>query len=263
MMCTGSLGQPRRLRGLIQHLHSTARWQTLGTCKNRVLVLFPHSASHLLREPICCPPRRVGPTHTMADSPPSTPDTPRTASPLPSERDLARAFSPSSDDAPTAEMQAHAEGAWMSAPAPSMVNATESAEQGVESKGKEKATKGPLKLLDLPMDILKEIIHQVSRAGLRAAPCRCGTVYADQQLNSFHTQTTSPRSASATRPSIVSRSRAYTRVSTLCGRTRAPTTSLAPAWTPLPMVWRHWSWATTASPTRTGCDYRDRRQLPY
>lgn len=29
-------------------------------------------------------------------------------------------------------------------------------------KGKEKARKGPLRLLDLPVDILKEIIHQVS-----------------------------------------------------------------------------------------------------
>lgn len=29
-------------------------------------------------------------------------------------------------------------------------------------KGKERAAKGPLKLLDLPVDILKEIIHQVS-----------------------------------------------------------------------------------------------------
>jgi hypothetical protein len=28
-------------------------------------------------------------------------------------------------------------------------------------KGKEKAAKGPLRLLDLPVDVLKEIIHQV------------------------------------------------------------------------------------------------------
>lgn len=41
-----------------------------------------------------------------------------------------------------------------------------SAAQGDEasnkaSKGKEKAAKGPLRLLDLPVDILREIIHQV------------------------------------------------------------------------------------------------------
>jgi len=29
------------------------------------------------------------------------------------------------------------------------------------SKGKEKAVKGPLRLLDLPVDVLKDIIHQV------------------------------------------------------------------------------------------------------
>jgi hypothetical protein len=31
-------------------------------------------------------------------------------------------------------------------------------------KGKEKARKGPLGLLDLPVDILKEIIHQVRQS---------------------------------------------------------------------------------------------------
>jgi hypothetical protein len=107
----------------------------------------------------------------MTDSPLSTPGTPTTASPLPSDRNLTRCFSPLQDDAHTAEMQGHGEGVWTSAPTPSVVNATASAEQAMEAKGKEKAPKGPLKLLDLPMDILKEIIHQVSRRGLRAAPC--------------------------------------------------------------------------------------------
>ena len=37
-------------------------------------------------------------------------------------------------------------------------------------KGKEKAGKGPLRLLDLPVDILKEIIHQVSRSGCADTP---------------------------------------------------------------------------------------------
>jgi hypothetical protein len=32
-------------------------------------------------------------------------------------------------------------------------------------KGKEKAATGPLKLLDLPVDVLKEIIHQVRVGG--------------------------------------------------------------------------------------------------
>jgi hypothetical protein len=107
----------------------------------------------------------------MADSPLSTPGTPTTASPLPSDRNLTRTFSPSHDDAQTGDMHGHADGVWTSAPAPGVVNATESAEQAMEPKGKEKATKGPLKLLDLPMDILKEIIHQVSRGVLCAAPC--------------------------------------------------------------------------------------------
>jgi hypothetical protein len=55
---------------------------------------------------------------------------------------------------------------WTNAPAPSAVSAHASAEQVTVPKGKEKAAKGPLKLLDLPMDILKEIIHQVSEHGM-------------------------------------------------------------------------------------------------
>jgi hypothetical protein len=51
------------------------------------------------------------------------------------------------------------------------VDARASAEQVMAPKGKEKAARGPLKLLDLPMDILKEIIHQVSRSIISAAPC--------------------------------------------------------------------------------------------
>lgn len=37
------------------------------------------------------------------------------------------------------------------------------ADEAVDSvtKGKEKAAKGPLRLLDLPVDVLKDIIHQV------------------------------------------------------------------------------------------------------
>jgi hypothetical protein len=38
-------------------------------------------------------------------------------------------------------------------------------------KGKEKAAKGPLRLLDLPVDILKEIIHQVHTRPLESHGC--------------------------------------------------------------------------------------------
>jgi hypothetical protein len=99
----------------------------------------------------------------MADSPLSTPGTPRTMSPLPSEGDLARSLSPSQDDAHAFGMQGQLEGVWTNIPATSTMNAPTSAEQVTAPKGKEKAAKGPLKLLDLPMDILKEIIHQVSK----------------------------------------------------------------------------------------------------
>jgi hypothetical protein len=107
----------------------------------------------------------------MADSPLSTPGTPRTMSPFPSEGDLARSRSPPQDDAHAFGMHVQPEGGWTSAPAPSTVNAPASGEQVMVPKGKEKAAKGPLKLLDLPMDILKEIIHQVSRSIISAAPC--------------------------------------------------------------------------------------------
>ena len=106
----------------------------------------------------------------MADSPLSIPGTPRTMSPFPSEGDLARSLSPPQDDAHAFGMHGQPEAEWTSAPAPSIVNAPASAEQVMAPKGKEKAVKGPLKLLDLPMDILKEIIHQVSFT-LSAAPC--------------------------------------------------------------------------------------------
>ena len=85
---------------------------------------------------------------------------------MPFEADAARSLSPAHDDAHTPTMQGLADGMWASAPTPAAANAhaTPSAEQATAApKGKEKAAKGPLNLLDLPMDILKEIIHQVSR----------------------------------------------------------------------------------------------------
>jgi len=112
----------------------------------------------------------------MADSPLSSPGTPRTASPLPSDGDFARSLSPSQDDAqPLGGAQGqNDDDVWTATPAPGTVKATASAsaEQVTIAKGKEKAAKSPLKLLDLPMDILKEIIHQVSSADTGAAPIR-------------------------------------------------------------------------------------------
>jgi hypothetical protein len=188
----------------------------------------------------------------MADSPLSTPGTPRTMSPLPSEADLARSFTPSQGDAHTFEMQGQLEGVWTNAPAPSAVNAPTSAEQVTAPKGKEKAAQGPLKLLDLPMDILKEIIHQVSKGTMMQHHlCAIVAVDANQQLDSSHTLMTSHRYASATPPSTGSRYPASIRGSTSYGQTRAPTTSRALAWMPSHTASRHWSWAMTAFPTRT------------
>lgn len=99
----------------------------------------------------------------MADSPLSTPGTPTTASPLPSDADFARSFSPSQDDAQLMGSQPSPEDVWTSTPAPGAVGAPPLTDLAPAQKGKAKASKGPLKLLDLPVDILKEIIHQVSR----------------------------------------------------------------------------------------------------
>lgn len=129
----------------------------------------------------------------MADSPLSTPATPRTASPLPSDADFARSFSPSQDDAQLLGPQGPAKDMWTSTPAPGADSATLSADVVPAPKGKEKAAKGPLKLLDLPVDILKEIIHQVSRP-LHGRSARFGVVPtrgdADHVLHSFRTRMT-------------------------------------------------------------------------
>lgn len=88
-------------------------------------------------------------------SPLSTPGGPRTSSPLTFDEDIAQSLSSSPDDA-----HAHAvapqkalDGGWQS-----------NAALDAAAKGKEKAARGPLQLLDLPVDILKEIIHQVRLA---------------------------------------------------------------------------------------------------
>jgi hypothetical protein len=98
----------------------------------------------------------------MASSSPLS--APGTASPLSSDEDTTRALSPSFEHAHTMATQAsEVEGMTKpNAPATLAVK-TASADEAVDkaSKGKEKAAKGPLKLLDLPVDVLKEIIHQV------------------------------------------------------------------------------------------------------
>lgn len=101
--------------------------------------------------------------HTMDTSPLSTPGTPRTCSPSPFDDDPNSPPSPSQGDARTILTQSEADGDWDSAteatPEPIPCPTREPATKPV--KGKEKARKGPLRLLDLPVDILKEIIHQV------------------------------------------------------------------------------------------------------
>jgi hypothetical protein len=92
------------------------------------------------------------------------------------DSDAARSLSPSQADAHTALMEEELERVWAAAPALSAASAQPSGEQATTPKGKEKAGYGPLKLLDLPMDILKEIIHQVSRSRGRSRlpSLRCG-----------------------------------------------------------------------------------------
>ncbi|KAF1946742.1 F-box domain-containing protein [Clathrospora elynae] len=89
----------------------------------------------------------------MADSPLSLPGSPRTASPW--------TQTPPQDDAHTTGIQGEADVARTSVSVPSAASAPPSAEQEKAPKGKAKAAKGPLRLLDLPVDVLKEIIHQL------------------------------------------------------------------------------------------------------
>ena len=85
-------------------------------------------------------------------------------------------MSPSLDDANTMAAQGEAELAWAAPPAAAATSspvdddaaaAAASATAAAATvaaapvKGKDKAAKVPLGLLDLPVDILKEIIHQV------------------------------------------------------------------------------------------------------
>lgn len=103
-------------------------------------------------------------------SPLSAPGTPRTASPTLSEDDLTSTFSPSLEDAHVITSQAYVDGDWESVSGAGATGTSSASPSSTETaanhpnhlKGKEKARNGPLRLLDLPVDILKEIIHQVS-----------------------------------------------------------------------------------------------------
>lgn len=109
----------------------------------------------------------------MASSPPSLPVTPRTASPSPFDDDLnPTSPAPSQDDAPAIPNQpdadADADGHWGPASSPGASPQLSHCEAvNKPPKGKERAKKTPLRLLDLPVDILKEIIHQVGTLGPR------------------------------------------------------------------------------------------------
>ena len=100
----------------------------------------------------------------MDSSPHSTPGTPRTSSSSPFEEDLNSTSSHSQDDAHAMPTQEEADGGWESVSGAGAASAPHAPKETTTKglKGKEKARKGPLRLLDLPVDILKEIIHQVS-----------------------------------------------------------------------------------------------------
>lgn len=99
-------------------------------------------------------------------SPLSTPGTPRTSSPLASEDELTQSLPSSPDDGHPLATHRGADHAWpshLTVPNPNAVGACPAESLTHATKGKEKAARGPLRLLDLPVDVLKEIIHQVRR----------------------------------------------------------------------------------------------------
>jgi hypothetical protein len=117
-------------------------------------------------------------------SPLSTPGTPRTSSPLASEDELTQSLPSSPDHGHAHALATHrgADHAWpshLTVPNPHAVGASAAAVADAAeplkhaTKGKEKAARGPLRLLDLPVDVLKEIILQVRLAPTqRNAPRR-------------------------------------------------------------------------------------------
>ncbi|KAL6707341.1 hypothetical protein ACN47E_004120 [Coniothyrium glycines] len=108
---------------------------------------------------------------TPALSHPGTP--PRAASPTASEQDLARSQSPMQDEAPAMGTLGDVGSVRPSAPVRHEDTAPLPDQSARLPKGKEKATQGPLRLLDLPMDILKEIIHQLPHTNDLTSLCLC------------------------------------------------------------------------------------------
>jgi hypothetical protein len=116
-------------------------------------------------------------TSSMASSPLPNPGSPRTATPLPSDEDAGRSLSPSPDTAHAMATQTGADAVPPTGAAehvPARGAAAPPADEAVNKappKGKEKAATGPLRLLDLPVDVLKEIIHQVRVRARRRRGC--------------------------------------------------------------------------------------------
>lgn len=105
-------------------------------------------------------------------SPLSSPGTPRTSSPLAFEDDVAQSLPSSPDAAHSLATHREFDEVWPSPVAvPNAIGASTTVDgtQPLQHapKGKGKAVRGPLRLLDLPVDVLKEIIHQVRLASLR------------------------------------------------------------------------------------------------
>ncbi|KAI8939597.1 hypothetical protein NX059_003361 [Plenodomus lindquistii] len=109
-----------------------------------------------------------------ASSPPSAPGTPTPASPLPAlHESTSRPLSPSLDDAHAMATPRDTDTLRPNAPAASDVGMPRSGDTATGPKGKEKAAKGPLNLLDLPVDILKEIIQQLPHTNDLTSLCLC------------------------------------------------------------------------------------------
>lgn len=151
---------------LLANPYATARAALLACC--------PFARLLSREQLVCLEPVQAVSLNSMASSPLSDPGiSPRTASPLPAEEPLARSFAVLQDDAHMPWALESAPAVAMREEAPSGMGASGPDETATAAKGKEKAAKGPLKLLDLPMDILKEIIHQVSTGRPEQHGARC------------------------------------------------------------------------------------------
>lgn len=184
---SSTLNRTKRISGQGLLAHPCPRLVGSDTSTSRVVLLAdPHAIASaalwcavcpawlLSREKLVCLRKALAVLlNNMSSSPLSIPGTPRTASPLPTEEELTRPASLAPDDAHKMLPPKDATSVWTTAPATSEVSVPRS-DDTVALKGKEKAAKGPLNLLDLPMDILKEIIHQVSLEPVRRQfPCHC------------------------------------------------------------------------------------------